>query len=88
MPVDWIGRAAWFGAHVEDEEVLLKYDYAENPEDETEKVMIGVSSLISWAANSTPKPAEGEEPSELKVSAAPVPHGVQHECRLGANHLQ
>jgi hypothetical protein len=31
--------------------ILLKYDYAENPEDETEKVMIGVSSLLSWAGN-------------------------------------
>mmetsp|Transcript_20165 Transcript_20165/g.48762 ORF Transcript_20165/g.48762 Transcript_20165/m.48762 type:complete len:723 (+) Transcript_20165:88-2256(+) len=47
--------------------VLLKYDYAENPEDETEKVMIGVSSLLSWASNSTPKPADGEEPPEMKV---------------------
>jgi hypothetical protein len=47
--------------------VLLKYDYAENPEDETEKVMIGVSSLLSWASNSTPKPAEGEESPEMKV---------------------
>uniref|UniRef100_A0A7S0YXF2 Adenylate kinase n=1 Tax=Hemiselmis tepida TaxID=464990 RepID=A0A7S0YXF2_9CRYP len=34
--------------------ILLKYDYAENPEDETEKVMIGVSSLLSWAGNSEP----------------------------------
>ena len=51
-------------------QVLLKYDYAENPEDETEKVMIGVSSLLSWASNSTPKPAEGEEPPEMKVSLA------------------
>ena len=47
--------------------MLLKYDYAENPEDETEKVMIGVSSLLSWASNSTPKPAEGEDPPEMKV---------------------
>ena len=41
--------------------VLLKYDYAENPEDETDKVLIGVSNLLSWYNNKSPLPAEGEE---------------------------
>lgn len=40
--------------------VLLKYDYAENPEDETEKVLVGVSSLLSWAGNSLPVDDGGE----------------------------
>ena len=43
--------------------VLLKYDYAENAEDETDKVMIGVSSLLSWYNNKVPLLDEGEEPS-------------------------
>lgn len=41
--------------------VLLKYDYAENPEEETDKVMIGVSNLLSWYNNKVPVPVEGEE---------------------------
>ena len=41
--------------------VLLKYDYAENPEDETDKVMIGVSNLLSWYNTKVPLPGEGEE---------------------------
>lgn len=47
--------------------ILLKYDYAENPEDETEKVMIGVSSLLSWAGNTEAlgDMADGAPPPEL-----------------------
>jgi len=47
--------------------ILLKYDYAENPEDETEKVMIGVSSLLSWSGNSEPlgEVTDGAPPAEL-----------------------
>mmetsp|Transcript_38126 Transcript_38126/g.89864 ORF Transcript_38126/g.89864 Transcript_38126/m.89864 type:complete len:721 (+) Transcript_38126:162-2324(+) len=43
--------------------VLLKYDY----EDETEKVMIGVSSLLSWAGNSS---ALVDPSDEAAVAAA------------------
>jgi adenylate kinase len=52
--------------------VLLKYDYAENPEEETEKVMIGVSSLLSWAGNSVPLPegSEGAPSTDLPVLSA------------------
>ena len=55
--------------------VLLKYDYAENPEDETEKVLIGVSSLLSWAGNSVPLPTDGTEgstPLDMPVLSAAV----------------
>jgi hypothetical protein len=50
--------------------ILLKYDYAENPEDETEKVMIGVSSLLSWAGNTLNVEDGADSPTEMTVITA------------------
>jgi len=62
--------------------VLLKYDYAENPEDETDKVMIGVSNLLSWYNNKVPLIADGEEPApgdERVLASEDAPERKPHD---------
>jgi adenylate kinase len=62
--------------------VLLKYDYAENPEEETDKVMIGVSNLLSWYNNKVPVLAEGEEPApgdDRVLSSEDAPERKPHD---------
>lgn len=51
--------------------VLLKHDYEE------EKVLIGVSSILSWAATPVPQPTEDDEPADDAAPAEEVEEGEE-----------